>query len=169
MAGLTLGTGNTIKSNLLEAAFYEVASRIRLLELDASKNTSNANNVTLNLDQTAQRISGSFTFSATKTIATDGSVNWIITPYLVSTGFTPGNPTGTIKSANISAALVELAELIQIREADTGKNPQSIQSITELNYDSEANRVSGAFDFAVNITLAATGETQVRVQAYLLD
>lgn len=169
MATLTAGTAATLKSLTVEGAFYEALSRIRLLELDSTKNTQNLNNVTLSIDQTASRLTGSFNFPATKSLAADGSVNWLISPYLTNTGFTPGSPVGTIKSASISAAIVELAELIQARESDTSKNPQSIQGITELNYDSEASRVSGSFDIALDIALAATGETQVKAKTYLLD
>lgn len=168
MATITPGVGGTLLSTTLEGAFHEALNTCILYELDTVKNTNNTRNITLSVDLANNRASGTFAFAATKVIGQTGGTTFTPTEYLSTTGFVPGTG-GTIKSAGIASAIVEIAELIQFKEGDSLKNPTSTQSITGLTYDSEANSIAGTFSYTIAQSLNSSGQTLVTGKTYLLD
>lgn len=168
MATLTPGTSGTLKSVTLENAFHEALSRVALAEQDATKNTQALSRVTMSNDLRTSRITGSFTFPLTKETTATGSISFVTVEHLTGLNYTAGSG-GTLKSPGLCAAVVELAELIQTKEQSTAKNPQSINSITGLTYDSETLLVSGSFDYSTVATVSAAGEVVIAGKTYLLD
>lgn len=169
MATVTPPTNGTLKSNTLENSFYEALSICRNYELDTAKNTSNFNNVTISIDQTNRRCSGGFSFNFNITTnTTDGSANFPVTDYFTSAGYAAGTG-GTFKSPNLPAVITEIARAIQIKEFDTTKNPQGLNAITSLNYDTETRVVTCNFDFALDVTVDASGSVVFKAKTYLAD
>lgn len=168
MATLTPGTGGTLKSVSLENAFHEALSRVAIAEQDSTKNTQALTRVTMSNDIRTSRVTGSFTFALQKETTASGSIAFVVVEHLTGIGYAAG-AGGTLKSAGLCGALVELAELIQSREQTTSKNPSSINAITGLTYDSETLLVSGTFDYSTIPTVSGTGELIISAKTYLLD
>lgn len=168
MAAITPGNGGTLRSTILENAFHEALSRVILWELDVTKNPQNNSTVTLISDFRAGRNSGTFTFTVGRETVPTGATSFPIQEHLTNTGFTPGTG-GFIKSATIGGAIVELAEAIQTREKNSLKNPQGLNIITSLNYESEADRVTGVFDYLILQSVDASGNVITIAKPYLLD
>lgn len=168
MATLTAGTGGTLKSVTLENGFHEALSHVALAEQDSNKNTQQLTRVTMSSDIRTSRVTGTFTFALTKETTTTGSTSFVVVEHLANSGYTAGTG-GTIKSAGLCSAIVELAEAIQSKEQLTSKNPSSINTITGLTYDSETLLVSGSFDYQTVPTMSAAGELSIAAKTYLLD
>ncbi len=168
MATITPGTGGTLTSTTLESIFHEALNTAILYELDLTKNPQSIRNITLSIDLANNRATGTFSFAATKAIGASGGTTFTPNEHLSNSGFTPGTG-GTIKSAGINSAIVEIAELIQAREADSLKNPTATQNITGLTYDSEANNIAGTFSYIITQAIDATGKTVITGKTYLLD
>lgn len=168
MAAITPGTEGTLASTTLEGIFHEALNTAILYELDTAKNPQTIRNITLSIDLANNRATGTFSFAATKAIGATGGTTFTPNEHLTSTGFTPGTG-GTIKSAGINSAIVEIAELIQAKEADSLKNPTATQNITGLTYDSEANNIAGTFSYAITQAIDTAGKTVLTGKPYLLD
>lgn len=169
MAAVTPGTGGTLKSVTLENSFYEALSICRNYEFDTAKNNTNVNRITLSIDQTNRRCSGGFSFNFTITTnTTDGSANFPITDYFTNSGYAAGTG-GTFKSPNLPAVITEIARAMQLKEFDTAKNPQALNAITSLSYDTETRIVTCNFDFALDVTIDTSGSVSFKAKTYLLD
>ncbi|AFZ22366.1 hypothetical protein [Allocoleopsis franciscana] len=168
MATLTPGTGGTLKSTTLENGFHEALSRVALAEQDITKDTQVLTRVTMSNDVRASRITGTFTFALTKETTSAGSTSFIVADHLTNSGYAAGTG-GTIKSATLPAAIVEIAEALQSKEQITSKNSSNINTITGLTYDSETLLVSGSFDYSTVATMSASGELTVSAKTYLTD
>ena len=168
MATLTPGTGGTLKSVSLENGFHEALSRVALAEQDSNKNTQGLTRVTMNGDIRTARITGTFTFALNKETTAAGATSFVVVEHLTGTSYAAGTG-GTIKSAGLCAAIVEIAEAMQSKEQLASKNPSAINVITGLTYDSETLLVSGSFDYSLNLTMTASGELSIAAKTYLLD
>lgn len=167
MATFTPG-GGTLKSVTLENALLEAIMLLRSKELDVTVNPANENRVTFSVDQ-GLIVSGTCTFTAQETVsATDGTILWATNNYLGSGFvFAPGT-SGTLKSNNLPAAIVEIAKRIQLLEAQTTKNQSGLNRIN-LTYDSDAANVTVTFESATVISIAADGKSQLTATTYLID
>lgn len=168
MATYTPGTGGTLKSTTLENAFHEALNSAINFEKDTAKNPQNQQKIGLSINAVTRSATGSFTFSLTKEITTAGTISFPVTDYFTTSGFTPGTGS-TIKSANLPAAIVELAELLQTREQNSTKNPQNLNTITSLNYDSEALTVDCTFAYNLDAAMATDGGLSLKAKTYLAD
>jgi hypothetical protein len=168
MAVLTPGTGGTLKSVTLENGFHEALSRVALAEQDSNKNTQGLGRVTMTCDVRASRITGTFTFALTKETTATGSTSFVVVEHLSNSGYSAGTG-GTLKSAGLCGAVVELAEAIQNKEQLSSKNPSAVNTITGLTYDSETLLVSGGFDYSTVPTMSASGDLSISAKVYLLD
>lgn len=167
MALFTPSTG-TLKSVTLENALFEAISLLLQKEKDTTVNTGNENRVTFSLDQNLS-LTGTCTFNAIESVSSsDGSINWLVANYLNATfTFTPGT-SGTLKSVNLPAAIIEIAKRIQLLEVQTAKNTQNLNKIN-LVYDSDAATVTLTFQCDLTITIASDGKVQYSAIAYLTD
>lgn len=167
MAIFTPG-GGTLKSTTLENALFEAITLLLSKEKDTAVNTGNESRVTLSLDQTLIA-SGTCTFVGLESVSSvDGSINWVVSNYLSPTfSFSPGT-SSSIKSANLPAAIVEIAKKIQALEVQTAKNTQNLNRIN-LTYDSDAATITLTFECALALTIASDGKTQLQANTYLLD
>lgn len=169
MATITPGTDGTLKSTTLENALHEALLRCISYELDTAKNPLVTRNIVMSCDFAQNKVTGSFSFGLLVSIdSTTGTSTNTILEYLTNSGYLPGTG-GTIKSAIISAAIVEIAERIQILDRNSLKNPTAKNTITGLTYDSEANTVSGNFEYELSVVLGASGVSTITAKTYLLD
>lgn len=168
MATIIPGTGGTLKASTLEGAFHEALMRIAIAEQDPTKNIQALTCVTIHSNIRSSRITGTFAFRLIKQVSSTGSTQFVITEHLINTGYT--TPTaGTIKSAGICGAFIEIAENILSKEQLTSKNPSSLHSIKELRYDPTALTVSGYFDYLTIETISPLGDLVISGKTYLLD
>lgn len=167
MATFTPG-GGTLKSNTLENALVEGLMLLRSKELDTAINPANENKISFSLDQTLV-LSGTASFTAQETVSsTDGSINWNINNYLGAGFVFSAGTSGTIKSNNLPAAIIEIAKRMQLLEAQAAKNQSGLNRIN-LTYDSDAATVTLTFESALTITIATDGKTQFSATSYLID
>lgn len=178
MGSITPGVNGTLKSNTLENALYEALNIALIWENDTTKNPNNERNITLTEDRAAKRITASFDFKITRERTANGATSFPVQTALVSTGYAVGtgttNVSGTtvppsIISTNIYAAIVEICEEIQRRDNDQVKNPQGLNTVTALNYDSEALTVTGSISMVVDFSTDSTGSVVSRARTYLID
>ncbi|MBD2130698.1 hypothetical protein NDI39_09995 [Microcoleus sp. ZQ-A2] len=168
MGIITPGTNGTLKSNTIENMLYEASILACNWENDVTKNPTEERRVTLTEDKSAKRATLNFTFKVTREKTATGSTAFPVQTQLVNSGYVVGSG-GSIVSPNIHAAIVELCEEVQRRDADVNKNSQQLNTITSLNYDSESLTVSGSASFLVDFSIDGTGNAVSRARAYLLD
>lgn len=167
MASLTPGTGGTLKSTSIEAAFHEALCLATLAEQDSLKNPQKLRRVGLSLDLRMSQVSGSFSFVFEPTAATDGAATFPITEYLIGINYAKGTG-GELKSSALCGAIVELAEKIQAKQRLTSKNPSGMFAITRLAYNSDVKIVSGFF--AYNVTgSVVNGIFSTAAKTFLMD
>lgn len=168
MTTFTPGTGGTLKSTTLEAAFHEALSLAAIAEQDPLKNPQAMSRIVMSLNIRTGQVTGTFTFEVVPTIASDGSTSFPITEYLQNTGYTKGTGGG-LNSAGLCGAIVELAEKIQAKESLSSKNPQGLNGVTGLDYGSESKVVSASFDYLTTGAVTTTGAYSSTAKTYLLD
>lgn len=169
MSTITPGTTGSLKSTTLENALHEALLLCISYELSTTKNPLATRNIVMACDFSQNKVTGSFTFGLLVSVdSTTGTPTNTILEYLTNSGYAPGGG-GTIKSSIISAAIVEIAERIQIQDRNSLKNPTAKNTITGLSYDSEANTVSGNFDYEIVVTIGTDGVPTVAAKTYLLD
>lgn len=168
MATLTPGTGGTLKSTTLEAAFHEALSLAAILEQDPLKNPQALSRISMNLNVRTGQVTGTFSFEVIPTTATDGSTSFPVTEYLQNTAYAKGTGGGLV-SAGLCGAIVELAEKIQAKERLASKNPQGLNGISGLNYGTETQIVNASFDYLVTGSVIAPGAYSCVAKTYLLD
>lgn len=167
MATFTPG-GGTLKSITLENALVEGLMLLRSKELDTAINPASENKISFSLDQTLV-LSGTATFTAQETVSsTDGSINWNVNNYLGAGFVFSAGASGTIKSNNLPAAIIEIAKRMQLLEAQAAKNQSGLNRIN-LTYDSDAATVTLTFESALTISIATDGKPQLTATTYLLD
>lgn len=141
---------------------------LRSKELDTTINPANESKITYSLDQ-SNTLSGTATFTAQETVSsTDGSINWNVNNYLGAGFVFSAGSSGTIKSGNLPAAIIEIAKRMQLLEAQAAKNQSGLNRIN-LTYDSDAATVSLTFEAALTISIAADGKPQFTATSYLID
>ena len=169
MSTITPGTSGSLQSTTLENALNEAIALAISYELDATKNPQSLKNLTQSYDLATNTCTATFTFPLSIVIDSNGRIIPTVTEYLSSTGFTPGNPVGTIKSSGIAATIVEVCERIQTLDRNSLKNPSNNNTITGLTYDSEALTVTGAISFGIVPAILPTGIISIVAKQYLLD
>ena len=178
MGSITPGVNGTLKSNTIENMLYEAAILAINWENDTTKNPNNERRVTLTETKNDRRATLSFDFKVIREKTASGSTSFPVQCALVGTGYVVGTGTtrvdGTISppsilSNNIYAAIVELSEEFQKRDADQLKNPLGFNTITSLNYDSESLTVSGSASLEVTFSTDNTGNVISRAKTYLVD
>lgn len=165
MTAVTPGTGGTLVATTAEAALQEILSYIRIQESIAGRNPSEVTSVNARWDSNAGTLSGTFSFSASRTISGDGSLSIQANTYLILHGYQPGTG-GTFKSASPEAAAIEILEWLQIKEADGTANPNNENRITST-YDSDRGVYSGSFTLPVTLSLDSAGNAVYTAQQYL--
>lgn len=168
MASLTPGSGATLKSTTLEAAFHEALSLAAILEQDPLKNPQALSRIVMGLNVRTGQVTGTFSFEVTPTTAADGSTSFPVVEYLQNTGYTKGTGGGLV-SAGLCGAIVELAEKIQAKERLASKNPQGVNGVSGLNYGTETQIVNASFDYLVTGSVIAPGAYSCVAKIYLLD
>jgi hypothetical protein len=168
MATLTPGTGGTLKSTTLEAAFHEALSLAAVAEQDPLKNPQALSRIVMGLNVRTGQVTGTFTFEVVPTTGSDGSTAFPVTEYLQNTGYAKGTGGG-LSSAGLCGAIVELAEKIQAKERLSSKNPQGLNGVAGLNYATETQVVSASFDYLVTGSVSTTGAYICTAKTYLLD
>lgn len=167
MAIHTPGAGGTLKSTSIEAAFHEALSLVALAEQDPTKNPQNLTRLSLGLNLRTSQITGSFSFTVEPLVAADGATTFPVIEYL-SVGYVTGSG-GTLKSAGLCSAVVELAELMQAKQRLLSKNPTGLFAVRKLDYNSEAKFVSGFFDYFVTGAVTTSGIFSATAKTFLLD
>ncbi len=165
MAALTPGSG-TLKSTTLEGAFIEALFLLSIFEGSTTNNPNGTRRLTMTLNPGTKKLTGSWTFDCVPALDTNGTPTYPIVTHLSGVGFNPGT---AVKSANLPAAIVELASQINFREGDAAKNPGAAQKITALDNSGEDRTSTGAFDFDLNLTVNVDGSTKLVGATYLLD
>lgn len=168
MGAVVPGTNGTLKSNTIENMLYEALNIAINWENDQIKNPTGEKRITLTEDKSAKQVTASFDFKINRDKTTVGATSFPVQSALVGTGYTAGT-TPAIVSDNIYAAIVEICEEIQRRDADSRKNPQSLNTVTTLNYVSESLTVSGSITLVVDASTDNFGNVVTRARAYLLD
>lgn len=165
MAEITPGTAGTLASTTAEGALQEILSFIRIQEGTTGRNPQELTSVNLRHDADASACIGTISFSAARTIAADGSISIVATPYLQSHDYAPGT-NGTFKSGTPEGAAIEILEYLQILEADSNANPNGENRITS-SFDSDRGLYTGSFNVPVALALGASGEAIYTAQTYL--
>ena len=168
MGSVAPGTNGTLKSTTIENILYEALSIASNWENDLVKNPTGEKKISLSLDMAAKRATASFSQKVNREKTSTGSTAFPVQTQLVSSGYAAGTGSAII-STNIYAAIVEICEEIQRRDADNLKNPQGLNTVTSLSYDSEALAVSGSISLVVDFAIDATGNIVSRARTYLLD
>lgn len=178
MGSITPGVGGTLKSNTIENMLYEALNIALNWENDATKNPNNERNITLTEDRAARRVTAAFDLKISRERTTSGATSFPVQTALVSTGYAVGTGTTNVSgvivppsiiSTNIYAAIVEICEELQRRDIDQNKNPQGLNTVTALNYDSESLTVTGSVNMVVDFSTDNTGNVVSRARAYLID
>src|SRR5919202_3898549 len=151
MGSVAPGTGGTLKSTTIENVLYEALSIATNWENDLTKNPTAQRNITLLVDFAAKRVGASFTCKLSRERTATGATSFPVQTQLVSSGYAAGT-TPSIISTNIYAAIIEICEEIQRRDGDSKKNPQGLNTVTALNYDSEALTVTGSVSLVVDFS-----------------
>lgn len=168
MGSVTVAVGGTLRSNTIENMLYEALSLACNWENDVVKNPTAEKKVSLTEDKAEKRVTANFTFKINRERTSTGSTSFPVQTHLVSTGYAAGT-TPAIVSTNIYAAIVEICEEIQKRDADVNKNPMGLNTVTSLNYDSEALTVTGSISQSFDFTPDAQGNIVSRAKTYLVD
>lgn len=164
MAVITPGVEGTLESLTAEAAFVELLSFLRLNEALSAKNPTNKRYVNINYNANTGFVDISWTIPATISITDSGVIQTLAADYLSNVAFSSGT-AGTFKSANYAQAVLEIAEYIQLLEADSSKNPNDLNYI-QSNYDSDTKNHSGTAQIPFQIEID-NGSPRVKVLPYL--
>lgn len=167
MATFTHG-GGTLKSATLEGAFFEAIMLLLSLEKSATFNPALESRITFASDQSLM-FAGVCTFTGTETLSlTNDSLTWSVNSYIGGGYvFNPGT-NGTLKATNLPAAIVALAKRIQLLEAQSSKNLQSLNRV-DIEFNSDAGTVTVKWQTQVDVTIGTTGQTQLTAKTYLTD
>lgn len=168
MASLAPSTNGSLRSNTLENALYEALIVASNWELDTAKNPTAEIKIAIQQDFGAKRLNANFTFNLGREKTATGSTAFPVLCQLTNTNYSPGSG-GTLVSTNIYAAIIEICEEVQKRDAITNKNPLGLNTVTSLNYDSETLIVTGSVSFVVDTTIDSTGGAVSRARIYLID
>lgn len=179
MGSITPGVNGTLKSNTIENMLYEALNIAINWENDTSlRNPTNEKNITLTEDRAARRVTASFDFKISREKTSSGATSFPVQTQLITTGYAVGSSSAgsggvaippSIVSTNIYAAIVEICEELQRRDVDQAKNPQGLNTVTSLNYDSESLTVSGSASMMVDFSTDNAGNVVSRARVYLLD
>lgn len=168
MGSVVPGTGGTLKSNTIENSLYEALVIASNWENDIAKNPSGEKRIALITDTPSKLFNANFTLKIARELTATGVPSFPVQSQLIGTGYTAGSG-GAIVSGNIYAAIVEICEEIQKREAIAAKNPLNLNGVTELSYNSETLTVAGSVTLSIDTTTDATGNVVSRARAYLVD
>ena len=178
MGIITPGVNGTLKSTSIENMLYEALCIAVNWENDKGKNPNEEKKITLNESKSDKRVTANFDFKVKREKTNTGSTSFPVDCQLVSTNYLVGSGTTgvggatippSIVSTNIYGAIVELCEEVQRRDADQLKNPQGLNTVTSLSYDSETLTVSGSVTLVIDFSTDNTGNVITRARAYLLD
>ena len=154
MASFNPGTGGTLKSTSIEAAFLECAEYVQ--DPETALNLNNVN-VTYNSDALNATINA--TIPVTSTIGTGGAVTYSAVNALSDT-FLPGG--GDLGATHGYAALMELAYLLQ--EAESGlTTPINNISVT---INDENRTATIAANMPITIGVNALGRPEIIADVY---
>lgn len=168
MGSITVGIAATLKSNTIENILYEALTIASIWENDLVKNPTAEKRIALAVDIAAKRLTASFNQKISREKTASGSTTFPVQSQFVNSGYSAGTG-GTIVSSNIYSAIVEICEEIQKRDADQSKNPQGLNTVLSLSYDSETLIVTGSVNLAIDVTTDGTGNNVTRAKVYLLD
>lgn len=166
MALITPGSG-TLKSATAEDQLLELATYIKNLEQQPSKNPSATNKITITHNLTSLQATITFSLPAKPGINNLGQPITTADNYLQNTGFT-NDGSGTFKSDKPENYFLELITYLQIKEADTTKNIDGSNNVT-ASYDSDENLFSGSVSLPIDVALQSDGSTKIQASEYLRD
>lgn len=168
MGTIAPGTNGTLKSITIENMLYEALTIASNWESDTTKNPTADYKIAMQVDYAAKRVTANFSFKLDRQRSTTGAPSFPVQCHLVSTNYAVGSG-GFLISTNIYAAIVELCEELQIRDANVNKNPLALNTVTALDYASEVLTLTGSVNLIVDSTTDSTGSVVTRARTYLLD
>lgn len=166
MATITPGTGGTIKSAKVESHLLEIITFAKVQELDTTKNPAPPKLYIQGYTFTDALFRCNLSIPVNRT-TNSGGESVISTPdYLSGVTFTPGT-TGTFKSTNFAAYLVEVLMYAQDLERNAAKNPAGADRISG-NFDINPNLFSGSVELPISLSLGTDGKPVYTATEYLL-
>lgn len=166
MATIQPGTDGTFKSTTAEGRLIEAACFLRLQEADSTRNPNGLSAVIGDFSINSNEFSGSYSLACTQGLSASGSLSIVAKNYLVGVPFSPGTGTPTFKSTTIEAYLLEIIGYLQFLEADSTKNPNSLNQITGT-YNADTEVYSGSFAIPVSIDVGIDGSVKFAAVEYL--
>jgi len=154
MATFNRGTGGTLKSTVLEAAFLEICEYVQPLETDL-----NLNNVTVTYNSDALTAAVNATIPVSSTIGAGGSIIYTATNSL-SDPFLNGG--GTLSATHGYAAVLETAKRLQAAEAGL-TTPINNISVT---INDEAGTATIAANLPISIAVNTSGKPEIVADEY---
>lgn len=166
MASITMQASATIKSNTVEKALVELASFIKLLERDATKNPNNQDNISLAVSSSAQTITITFSIPCSNTRLTDGSFQLKAQNYFTGVVYTSGTTTDDLRGGTPLQDFIDLCQLVQAYEDDPTKNVLQANNIT-ADFNSEPWRFEGTATLTYTEVISTAGALTISVKDYL--
>lgn len=148
--------GGTIGAGTLEGYLYGLIKFGQANERSATKNPQSFNYVTSSQSDDALTLTASVSFPFTPTI-TNGVFTAVFTDYLSGVSFTPGS--GTLKSSNWVAQIVEAIVLLDNAQASPTTNPAGATPIGSYTFNSPSSSGTagnGSFTASMSLRLAET-------------
>lgn len=179
MASITPGSGATITATTAEKFLPAAIWLLQSLENDPIRNPSVINNVTSSMSDDNQSLTASISFFASVSDDSNGNAVFTALDYLTNPSGQPAHwiagTGGTIQSATIQGAILEIVRFIDNLENTSAKNPQAKKcvsyTITSASLGSatpSANVSINITNFPLETTRAADGTQTVKGKDYLL-
>lgn len=143
MATITPGVNASITSSILEMHLLETFLTLEIYESNPNHNPNRKNCLSAAYNIGSGLFDATFNLACDQYISGVGETTINIPNYLTGISFTPGNPTGTFKSATLPAYFIEVILYCDEVEKAVPNNATDANSRVTIAYDAEAQQISG--------------------------
>ncbi|MDJ0737079.1 MAG: hypothetical protein QNJ47_23925 [Nostocaceae cyanobacterium] len=152
------GTGGTLNSTTVEAAFMEAC---QLLQNEERAIEELTNNIAVNYFTGDNVVQVSGTFPLVQSVDVTTGKSSFSTSEFITTTFANGG--GDLKSTNLPNAVLELALTLQVLEKTQADAPNNVQ----ITYDTEAELITIAAENPIEFSLNTDGSAKISAIPYL--
>lgn len=162
MATVTAGTGATINATTIEGQLFQLLHLINNAERGLEPQKFSVTKTDDYILESDFKIPGKVVFASTT-----GSFVESAEPYLPTLSFTPGSPTGTIKSTTLSEYFVNVVKYVILWQNTSAKNPNTLRNVT-MTFNYNSNEFSGKVILPFGSSIGTDGSITERATEWLL-
>ncbi|MDJ0735381.1 MAG: hypothetical protein QNJ47_15210 [Nostocaceae cyanobacterium] len=155
MATFNPGTGGTLISTTVEAAFLEACQLLQNAEVNTE-----VDNIAVNYFTGDNAVTVTGTFPLVQSLSSSGESIFTTTDFI---DFTFANGGGDLNSNSLPKTVLELAQKLQILEKTQADAPNNVQ----VTYDTEAELITIAAETPIQFSVNATGAVEINASSYL--